>query len=35
MLSSWPQAYEDLEHFETPFVVKLHRYSTLADTQVP
>ena len=28
------QAYDDLEHFETPFVVKLHRFNTLANTQV-
>ena len=28
------QAYDDLEHFETPFVVKLHRFNPLADTQV-
>jgi len=27
------QAYDDLEHFETPFVVKLHRFNTLAATQ--
>lgn len=28
------QAYDDLEHFETPFVVKLHRFNALANTQV-
>jgi hypothetical protein len=28
------QAYDDLEHYETPFVVKLHRFNALADTQV-
>lgn len=27
------KAYDDLEHFETPFVVKLHRFAALADTQ--
>lgn len=27
------QAYDDLEHFETPFVVKLHRFNALANTQ--
>lgn len=27
------QAYDDLEHFETPFVVKLYRFNTLALTQ--
>lgn len=29
-----PQAYRDLEHFETPFVVKFHRHSILAEPQV-
>jgi protein arginine N-methyltransferase 5 len=27
------QAYDDLEHFETPYVVKLHRVTPLAPTQ--
>jgi len=24
-------AYKDLEHLETPYVVKLHRYSLIAE----
>lgn len=27
------QAYDDLKHFETPYVVKLHRFTPLAETQ--
>jgi hypothetical protein len=27
------QAYADLEHMETPYVVKLHRFTPLAPTQ--
>lgn len=27
------QVYNDLEHFETPYVVKLHRFTALAETQ--
>ena len=27
------QAYDDLKHFETPYVVKLHRFTPLSDTQ--
>jgi len=27
------QAYDDLEHFETPFVAKLHRFTPLAEPQ--
>ena len=27
------QAYEDTEHFETPFVAKLHRFTPLAEPQ--
>ncbi|EIE25124.1 protein arginine N-methyltransferase 5 [Coccomyxa subellipsoidea C-169] len=27
------KVYNDLEHFETPYVVKLHRFTALADTQ--
>ena len=32
---SWTDvnAYDDLEHFETPFVVKLHRFTPLAPSQ--
>lgn len=29
----WPQAYEDTEHYETPFVAKLHRFTPLAEPQ--
>ena len=34
--NQWPQtlqAYDDLEHFETPFVAKLHRFTPLAEPQ--
>ena len=27
------QAYDDLEHFETPFVAKLHRFTPLGEPQ--
>ena len=27
------QAYDDLKHFETPYVVKLHRFTALSETQ--
>lgn len=31
--SPFLQAYDDLKHFETPYVVKLHRYTPLSETQ--